>query len=247
MTTGYKLYPRADLISDWATLVTLPKEEVVRVYEGWLEIEQYNEELEKELMAKRTSAKEKAVNDILALGIEVRKFDKRKIFPTVTGYVAWFKKNVLDEIDKKYPPCRREMPRAFMGGKEVNGIALYNNVSPASLVDLYYRITADYNRKKEKVGKTDKLLVKSIQYASENGINIDELLPKEIIQVVGEIAKQNYADGLRNGESVWLKHGCSKCDTYVMGEHRCSCGSARISVEISGDLIDGFIYNLVSC
>lgn len=247
MTTGYKLYPRSELVWDWSKLVELSNEEVASVYETWLEIEKFNKELEKEMIEKRIVTKEKAEKDMLALGIEVRKFSKRKIIPTVIGYVAWFKKNVLDEIDRKYPSCGREMPRAGIGAKEVNGITLHNGVSPAPLVDLHRRITAEYNRKKESVGKTDKLLIKAIQYASENGIDIDGLVPNEIIQVVSEIAKQRYADSLRNGESVWLKYGCSECDTYVMGEHRCSCGSTRISVEISGDLIDGFIYNLVSC
>jgi len=35
---------------------------------------------------------------------------------------------------------------------------------------------------------------------------------------------------------------CSECSTWVVGEHRCSCGNRRMYWEIDGNFIDGF-YN----
>jgi hypothetical protein len=42
-----------------------------------------------------------------------------------------------DEIYKKYPYYHNSIPYAHMGEKEVNGIKLYNNQSPTTIVQLY--------------------------------------------------------------------------------------------------------------
>ncbi|PGT89865.1 hypothetical protein [Bacillus thuringiensis] len=247
MAQGYKLYPRASLIHNWAELLTLTLEEVEGIQQEWEEIKEYNNQLERELRDKRQEERKKAEESMLSLGIEVRKFDKRSIIPKVSGYLPWFKKNVLDAIDKMYPSCGREKPMAYMGSKDVDGITLHNNVSPTNLRELYLRIKSQYDRKKKEANKTDALFIKSIQYATENDINIDNMLPKEIIAVVDDVARQNYVDQIRNEGTVYIKHVCSECDTYEMGAHRCSCGSVRISIEVSGNVLEGFSYDLEGC
>lgn len=247
MIQGYKVYSRANLIHNWAELLTLTKEEVEGIQHEWEAIKLYNNRLEKEMQSKRQEARKKAEESMLALGIEVRKFDERSVFPKVTGYLPWFKKNVLDAIDKQYPSCNREIPRAYIGKKEVNGITLHNNVSPSNLRELYLRISSQYDRKKKEADKTDKLLIKSIQYASENNIDIENLLPKEIIETVDDIARQNYIAQIEKGEEVYIKHACSECDTHITGEHKCSCGNARISIEIYGNVLEGLSHDYKSC
>ncbi|WP_460271550.1 hypothetical protein [Bacillus sp. NEAU-Y102] len=247
MKKEYKAYPNAHLLSNWGELIKLSRDEVVGIVADWEEIEKYNDELNKEMYTKRQEEQQKAVTAMQSLGIQVKKYNRRSVVPKFTGYVPWFKKNVLDELDKKYPSCNCDKPYAHMCEKEVNGVKLYNNQSPTNLVQLYDRITWQYNRKIKEVSKADKLLVKSIQYAAENGIDIEGLSPKDIVKAVDEVARDKYREEIVTWEEVDLKHGCSECNTYVMGEHRCSCGNARISISIEGDILDGFYYDLENC
>ncbi|MFV1457759.1 hypothetical protein, partial [Bacillus mycoides] len=107
MEKGYKVYPNAHLLSNWGELIKLSRDEVVGIMEGWEEVEKYNDELNKEMYTKRQEEQQKAVAAMQSLGIQVKKYSRRSLVPKFTGYVPWFKKNVLDELEKKYPSCNR--------------------------------------------------------------------------------------------------------------------------------------------
>ena len=47
--------------------------------------------------------------------------------------------------------------------------------------------------------------------------------------------EENYPDG----EEVPFDQ-CNFCDSWIVGERRCSCGNRRVYLEIEGNAIDGF-------
>jgi len=240
--SAYKYFPQSNLIRDWGELLKLNREEVASLYEQWKEIEKENGEVAKQLYEKRSLKLQEAENAMKALGIDVFKY-KGTIIKQKNGYQAWFKKNVADVIFSKYTPNRPSMPYAHPTKVVVNGIELYNNQSPTNLVELYDKIAHQYQYKRKELDKNNKLLIKSVEYATANGIDIEGLESKDIICIVEEVAKDKYLkEEFPNGTEVYLKHGCDECSTYIMGERRCSCGNRRISIVVEGDLINGFYH-----
>ena len=175
--------------------------------------------------------------------IDVYKYKTKGLFHEKKGYQTWFKNNVVDVISKKYPyysPC---IPSAHTSEKIVDGIRLYNNQSPTNIVELYDKITNQYKQGKATVNKNNKLLIKSIEYANEHNIEIDDLPTDYIIKRVEEYAKEKWLnENVPNGTEIYLKHACSECSTYIMGERRCSCGNRRISIVVEGNILEGFYY-----
>lgn len=239
----YKPFPQSHLIREWDKLIKLSKEEVADIYEEWKLIHKENEETNRRMYEEKNQKINEVADYLKGIGIDVYKYKKSGFIPQKTGFQAWFKNNVSEVISKKYPYYRSGIPTAHMENKEVDGVKLYNNQSPTNLVELYDKIIWQYKSKIREVNKVDKLLIKSIEYATEQNINIEDLNQKEIISTVSEHAKEKYLkENLPNGTEVYLKHGCDECSTYIMGEHRCSCGNRRICIEVEGDLIEGFTY-----
>ena len=178
-----------------------------------------------------------------SIGIDVFKYKKGGFAPKINGYQTWYKNNVVDIISKKYPYYSSGYPVAHPCKKEVNGIELYINQSPTTIVELHNKITQQYNSQIGKKDKNNKLIIKSIEYATLHNINIEDLDTNQIIRVVNEYAKSEYLkENVPEGTEIYLKHECSECSTYFMGEHRCSCGNRRICITVEGDIIDGFFY-----
>jgi hypothetical protein len=239
----YKLFPQANLIKEWDKLLKLSREEVVALYEEWKVIEKENKEKNTQVLNEKSDKLTEVTSYLKSVGIDVYKYRTKGFFKEKSGYQSWFQKNIADEISKKYPYYRNSLPYAHMSEVIVDGVRLWNNQSPTTIVELYDRITQQYKSKIREVNKNDKLLVKSIEYAAKHEIDIEDLNPKQIIDYVADIAKDNYLkEELPDGTEVYLKHACDECSTYIMGERRCSCGNRRISIEVEGDIIEGFYY-----
>ena len=239
----YKPYPQANLIREWDKLIKLKKEEVVDLYEQWKEIKVENDKIQKKLIDEKFEKISETVDFLKSKGIDVYKYKTKGFFKEKNGYQAWFKKNIADVISNKYPYYSSDIPTAHMTTVKVDGIELYNNQSPTNIVELYDRVTWQYNSKKRELEKIDKLLIESVKYAAEHGIDIDDLSHKDIISTVDEFAKSEYLkENVPDGTEVYLKHGCYECSTYIMGEHRCSCGNRRVYIEVEGNIIEGYYH-----
>jgi hypothetical protein len=243
MNSVYKAFPQANLIREWDKLLKLSKEEVVALYEQWKDIEKENRETNTKMYNEKNEKINEVAKYLKSTGIDPYKYKVKGFFKETSGFQAWFKKNIADEISKKYPYYHNTMPYGHPTKVTVNGVELWNNQSPTTIVELHEKITWQYNSKIREVQKVDKLLVKSIEYATKNGINIEDFEPKDVISIVSEHAKDQYLkEECPDGTEVYLKHACYECSTYTMGERRCSCGNRRISISVEGDLIDGFYH-----
>lgn len=239
----YKPFPQSELIRDWGKLIKLSREEVVKLYDNWQEIDKENKETNKRLYDEKSNKLKEVSEYLRSIGVDVFKYKSGGFFTQKNGYQSWFEKNVVNKISEKYPHNRYSIPTAHSTSVEVDGVTLSNNQSPTNIVELYDKIIHQYNYKIKEINKTDKLLIKSIEYATTHNINIEDLNPKDIIYTVVEAAKDKYLkENVPDGSEVYLKHECYECSTYIMGEHRCSCGNRRISVVVEGNLIDGFYH-----
>lgn len=239
----YKVFPKSNLIREWDELIKLNRDEVVKLYEEWKDIHEENEKKHKEMIEKRKGEIEEIATFLKSKGIDVYKYKRKGFFREKNGYMAWFRNNITKEIEKKYPSYRGSIPTAHFGEYEIDGIRVTNNQSPTNIVELYDRIKRQYHNKKEEELKNNKLLVKSIKYAEKHDIDIEYLNSKEIISVVADYAKDKYLEEhVPDGSKIYLKHECDYCDTYIVGERRCSCGNRRIHIVVEGNLIDGFYH-----
>jgi len=243
MSNIYKSFPKRELINEWDKLLQMNREEVCSLFEEWKVIDQENKITAKKLYEEKET-KLKEISDYMkSIGIDVFKYKKKGFFTEKSGYQSWYKNYVVDVISKKYPYYNSGYPVAHSGTKKVNEIELFCNQSPTTIIELYDKISRQYNTKLNEKNKNNKLLIKSIEYAAQNNIDIEELETDQIIRVVNEYAKNQYLkENVPDGTEIYLKHECSECSTYFMGEHRCSCGNRRICITVEGDIIDGFYY-----
>lgn len=237
---AYKTFPKRELISDWFKLLKLSREEVITLYDEWKLIDQENKEASKKLYEEKSNKIAEITQFLISKGVDPNKY---KGILKKNGYQAWYQKNIVEVISNKYPYYSSSMPVAHSGSKEVNGIELYCNQSPTTIVELYDKIIWQYNSKIKEKSKGNKLLIKSIEYASLHNIDIEDLDTDTIIYRVSEHAKEKYIEeSVPDGTEVYLKNECYECSTYIMGERRCSCGNRRISIMVEGDIIEGFYH-----
>lgn len=238
----YKGFRKAEVIRDWNALIKLSRDEVVALQEEWTEVHKSNSAISLELNKEKHAKVETTAKGLHAQGIEPYKYSKGRV-RKLMGYQAWFQKNVADVISAKYPSYHQSIPVAHSDKKVIEGIEVSNNQSPTNVVELYDRIKAQVVRGVEELKKTDKLLIKSIEYASANSIDIGGLTPRDIIKTVDDVAKELYLEKeVPDGTEIYLKHECYDCSTYTMGEHRCSCGNRRIGITVEGNLLEGYCY-----
>jgi hypothetical protein len=135
------------------------------------------------------------------------------------------------------------MPTAHSRVLELDGVRLSNNKSPTQLTELHSNLVAQYKHKMNELNKANKLLIKSIEYATQHSIDIEDLDTKSIIRTVEEHAIEAYREEhIPDGTEIRLKSECYECNVYIVGNHRCECGNRRIGVTVEGSILDGFYH-----
>ena len=61
---------------------------------------------------------------------------------------------------------------------------------------------------------------------------------EELIRYISDKEETGYINSM-NGMELNFDQ-CGECDSWIVGEHRCSCGNRRVDLEISGNIVDGF-------
>jgi len=113
--------------------------------------------------------------------------------------------------------------------------------SPYTLTDVVkkYRDRKAYLEKCEKGSET--LRLKLVSMAPEFGLSASSFDSMDtFLAAVDEKAREkwiseNFPDG-----TVLNLNGCSECNMWTVGDHRCSCGNRRVYLGIEGDVLSGF-------
>jgi hypothetical protein len=89
--------------------------------------------------------------------------------------------------------------------------------------------------------KLNKLLIKSVEYAKDNNINIKELSNEKLIKEVKDFAIKKYIEiDYLDGTEVDIDDNYCECAKWTVGDRRCSCGNVRLYLEVEGDILNGF-------
>lgn len=150
----------------------MSREEVVTLYEQQKLIDKENQEISKKLYEEKNNKIEEISKFLISKGIDPYKY---KNILKRNGYQAWYQNNIVKVISDKYPYYSYGIPMAHPKDKEVNGIKLYCNKTPTTIVELHDMITKQYNSKINEKNKSNKLLIKSIEYATLHNIDIEDL------------------------------------------------------------------------
>ncbi len=231
----YIQYEKSDLINNWAELIKLSKEEVENLYSKWEETTKINDKLARE----KFSNYNKIVKDIDEfLTIKGIKISTVKKFKSV--YEKWFIDKICSQIESNRWN-RPSMPVAHGRVVEINGVKVSNNKSPTFLNELYRNIKSQYERGLEVLKATDEALKNSIAKAIELKVDITNLQSNEIFDKVNNILKEKYEkENLVNGKELPIDDNYCECESYIIGDSRCSCGNRRISCWVEGNYISGF-------
>lgn len=230
--SNYKRYPKEEIVQNWTELLNLSIEEVTELQKEWEQIEVYNETVSGEMRKKHQEKTEEIAEELTALNVEV--YNKNK------SYKAWFVNNIEHKIWKNYYPFPPALPKVTKEKQYVKGIELVNPKHEMSLLEFYHVLTFEYKKKKEKVSEYEQLLQLSKDYINTKegyGWLLDD---NEIIKKADKLAKEKYIEeNYENGTQVHIKGVCQKCDSWTIGENRCSCGNRRIYLEVEGNLLEG--------
>lgn len=123
--------------------------------------------------------------------------------------------------------------------RQIDGISIHINDSDNILAQ-YDSIKKQLERAKEANIKRNKLLAASYKYISDNNLSFTGG-PDQAIELANSKAgeawlEKNYPDGT----AIDIDDNYCECETYIMGEHRCSCGNRRIEANFDGDILSGF-------
>lgn len=232
-------YPNKEILTDWSKLIKLTEKEVQDIHNQWLDIGKQNEEI-RNSNNKAKQEKLSKIKEVLAEnGIDIYKYKNKGFLKVKSGYQSWFEKNVYSQIDS-YEHLN-SYPYVGSSSQTIDNIKLYCNSSPTNIIELHNKIIYQYNSEKYKQSLNNDILIKSIKYATDNDINIENLSTDEIVVQVTEIAKDRYEkDNYTSGQLLNLDDNYCDCGTYYYASHRCSCGNRRCYLEIKGNLVDGF-------
>ena len=113
--------------------------------------------------------------------------------------------------------------------------------TPQGIVDGIKTYIKSNTIKQNKEKKFDKLFKKAIILSTSFGIDATTYEDNEkLIQDVSEKAENKYIqENFPEGTELNIDC-CDHCDTWIVGEKRCSCENRRMYFEIDGNLLDGF-------
>lgn len=217
----------------------------------WLEQIKHNEAQEKA----RNDAIQKVRNVLAEIGVAIQEPKPFLRHNASAKNKKWFTQ-LLETIEAKFP---RVIPEDSFYCNKVSEpkkayqvkCQSYPSSYSASTHTVYVRTFAKQieeiqqyvKGKQEQDKKCSEELAIYIKKAIELGLDITDLstVCKRVEDVLSEKWRsENYVEGMEMG----LDDNICECQTWIAGEHRCSCGGRRISCNVEGNMIHGYYFNL---
>lgn len=93
---------------------------------------------------------------------------------------------------------------------------------------------AKTKQEEERKIQESKELVEAITYLKEQNVSVDGFTPEHIINIAEENRREKWvAENCPDGIEMTHKC-CDSCSDWIVGEHRCSCGSRRMNLVVDG-------------
>lgn len=117
-----------------------------------------------------------------------------------------------------------------------------NNISmQSSLYEIKALAESIIEKDKTKSLQSLRYESKCFGLSKEYGVNVEDFNSKaDFIKRIESIARmkfidENYSDGTEIDIGC-----CDNCDSWTVGERRCSCGNRRVDLTVEGNILDGF-------
>lgn len=218
------------------SVLDISEEELIAIEDQWNEIKAHN------------SAVSKHNSELLSLAMdEIEKFFKAVGLPTyktskygkILGEYKEFKaaKGSLENQIRTWSPV--DKPSLYEIEIDSSGKTMKVNNHHGSLSKFVERAkTTIAHKKKIEDAKTSEYK-KACALAESFGISLDS---EYLLSLVLGCAKDKYvADNYPDDEEVSFDQ-CDDCSTWVVGEHRCSCGNRRVSLCVEGTFDNFYAY-----
>lgn len=216
-------------------VLKLTKEELQQIEANWKQTEEENRKIYKENYDNCQAVIKETMQYLRKLGY---KTNKDGSLLKQGGYYKGAQ-DIADAVRAKFKlntPSKPTFSKIKVKGKVYSA-----NSSPISLVDLVEHVRGQLKREEEARKQSDKKVKEAIRLAAELQLDVDELTVDQIVYEVNEVMKEKFIeDNYPEGTSVYLKHACSECSEWVVGERRCTCGNRRIDLVVEGDFLSGF-------
>jgi len=219
-------------------MIDLSEDELIALDKEWNEVEEYNKTVymhNRKLEDETTEQFYKLFKDVF--NVDANKYSGGHSYNKKIGTYAWFK-NIKKEIKHTLSPYTHPSKPRF-SKFTYNDIEIGIN-NQRTLLDKVNYIKSRIESMKSQARKQNSTLRKALVLCDKHGIDFDNLSDEEVIAQVTSLeeeifVKENYPDGTEMGAP-----GCDECDTWIVGDNRCSCGNRRMSIIVDGDLKDGF-------
>ncbi len=157
--------------------------------------------------------------------------------------LGWYKEslNAIGKPPPNYIPSFTS-PSIKIGEKYYYSHDLVN-VSPTTLKDLVIAARKKIDEIARTKHEEKALQVKLLKLAEEYNIspsNYDYSIEMFYDAIKEEHKNRWILANYPDGKELRLKC-CDECNTWVVGEHRCSCGNRRVYLEVEGDVLEGYI------
>ena len=208
------------------------EEQIQAMVDSWDDTKKANDDIARHNKKINKEAKEIAEKFFNGIGMPTY---KTSLYGKITGSYKEFKA-VLKQIDAKFPSYNPNITVPKVGGY-VDGdtkISVNYGGSIACSINVV-KDKLEYLTKQDN-NKT-KLFQASVAKAESFGVNPMDSNVVELVQGVAEarFIAEEYPDG-----QLMDIDCCSECDTWIIGEHRCSCGNRRMYLTVEGNILDGF-------
>lgn len=222
----YEFFENTNLLTNWTLLLEYGRDKVQEIENEWNKIDEKNKIIQSKLEAQKLTELKEIKELLTKYNIRTNQSNGK--------HLSWFETNIASYFKVKYRPI---IPTTRKQEDIIHGLPITITYQ-TTLLQLYDAIKKEYDNQLSIRTRNRLMIVKCIEYATENRIDITEIT--DIPGYINNIAmrkwfEENYPEG------TCITHKlCDYCDTYYMGEHRCSCGNVRINVYAEGNLLDGF-------
>ena len=174
--------------------------------------------------------------------IEIFNSNNAKIKNAKGSRLGWYKEfvNAIGKPNYMYIPSITTQS-IKIGEKYYSSNDLVN-ISPTTLKEVVNVVRIKFLQYSKTKCKETELTLKLMKLAEDYHVsvysyeNINEFFSAIKEEHKNRWILENYPDGTELDLDC-----CDECGTWIVGEHRCSCGNRRVYLEVEGNVLDGYI------
>lgn len=229
----YKQFENVNILKDFKALLSMTDEQIQSLSDKWEQTQKENEQIFKDNL----SIRDAFLKEVIAL------FEKAGIKMVNRGlkieYSPLYKKIIKDIPHAPLIPISPFYHHNSSISVDIDGLKFeFSTMNIRSLKEYHKNFIYRYNQCKKAYDLSKSILVASIEYCVKNNLDITGKSEKEIVEFTDENARNDFiSKKYPEGTIISIDDNICDCETWTVGDHRCSCGNRRISLNIEGNIL----------